>query len=219
MGMKQIIPALVAGAAIAATGGLAAPALAAGGAGAAGAGAAGAAGAGGLLGAASGMTGTALGGLGAGLGAGATTAATEGLLAPMIVEGVAPVASALPSFAEVGGLSSIATGAAPMTALDSAALTAGTTGLSSSLIPTMNLANSTGAASSSMFGNLKDYATLDNLKGAAMVANQFQPAPQTMPQSGNIKVGQAPTGDIYDELRKYGYTLPKRRETNFSLLG
>ena len=70
-----------------------------------------------------------------------------------------------------------------------------------------------------MFGNLKDYATIDNLKGAQMVANQFQPAPLQQAPSGTVKVGQAPTGDIYDELRKYGYTLPKRRETNFSLIG
>jgi hypothetical protein len=70
-----------------------------------------------------------------------------------------------------------------------------------------------------MFGSLKDLATLDNLKGAQMVANQFQPTPMQAAPSGSIKVGQAPTGDIYDELRKYGYTLPKRRETNFSLLG
>jgi len=70
-----------------------------------------------------------------------------------------------------------------------------------------------------MFGNLKDYATLDNLRGAQMVAGQFQPQPMQQAPSGTVKVGQAPTGDIYDELRKYGYTLPKRREINFSLLG
>ena len=213
MGMKQIIPAVAGAAILAASGGLAAPALAAAG----GTGAAGAAGAGGLLGAASGMTGTALGGLGAGLGAGATTAATEGLLAPMITQGVAPVASALPSFANVGGLSSIATGAAPAAALDSAALAAGTTGLSSSLIPTMNLANSTGAASSSMLGGIKDLATLDNLRGAQMVASQFQPS--SMPQVGTVKAGQAPSPEAYAKMQQAYTQLPKRRETNFSLLG
>jgi hypothetical protein len=63
------------------------------------------------------------------------------------------------------------------------------------------------------------YGTVNNLTGAAQIANMYQPAPQTMPQSGNIKVGQAPTGDIYAALREMGYTMPKRRETNFSLLG
>jgi hypothetical protein len=74
-----------------------------------------------------------------------------------------------------------------------------------------------------MFGGVKDFAnqygTIDNLQGAAQIANMYQPAPQTMPQSGNIKVGQAPTGDIYAALREMGYTMPKRREINFSLLG
>jgi hypothetical protein len=73
------------------------------------------------------------------------------------------------------------------------------------------------------FGDLKDivgkYGTIDNLQGAAQIAGQFQPQPMQSAPSGSIKVGQAPTGDIYDELRKYGYTLPKRRETNFSLIG
>lgn len=63
------------------------------------------------------------------------------------------------------------------------------------------------------------YGTIDNLTGAAKVASMYQPTPLQSAPSGTIKVGQAPTGDIYDELRKYGYTLPKRRETNFSLLG
>jgi hypothetical protein len=136
--------------------------------------------------------------------------ATEGLLST----------SGLPSFAGVGGMPSIALDGSAMGALDNAALAQGTTGLTNSLIPTMDLANSTGATSLSMLDKLKQYGTIDNLKGAAMVANQFQPQQQPMIQGGgSVKVGQAPTGDIYDELRKVGYTLPKRRETNFSLLG
>jgi hypothetical protein len=73
------------------------------------------------------------------------------------------------------------------------------------------------------FGDLKDivgkYGTIDNLTGAAQVASMYQPTPMQAAPSGRIEVGQAPTGAIYDELRKYGYTLPKRRETNFSLIG
>ena len=70
-----------------------------------------------------------------------------------------------------------------------------------------------------MIGSLKDLATLDNLRGAQMVASQFQPTPMQSAPSGRIEVGQAPTGAIYDELRKLGYAMPKRRETNFSLIG
>ena len=72
---------------------------------------------------------------------------------------------------------------------------------------------------SDLSARLPNAMSIDNLKGAAMVANQFQPTQATPAPSGRIEVGQAPTGAIYDELRKYGYTLPKRRETNFSLIG
>lgn len=143
-------------------------------------------------------------------GTGASVAGTSASLAPEVGSGL---------LSNVGGLSSISQGGSAMGALDSAALAQGTTGLSSSLIPTMNLANSTAAMSPSMFGSLKDLATIDNLKGAQMVANQFQPQQLQAAPSGRIEVGQAPTGAIFDALRQAGYTMPKRRETNFSLLG
>lgn len=72
---------------------------------------------------------------------------------------------------------------------------------------------------SDLSAKLPDAMSIDNLTGAAQVANMYQPTPLQSAPSGNIKVGQAPTGDIYDALRQSGYTLPKRRETNFSLLG
>jgi hypothetical protein len=200
---KNVLKGAAIGGAIGATGGAAMGAM---GAGAAAAGAGTAAGTAGATGA------TAGGLLG---GAGITSAGASGATATGGLLG----GSALPSFSGMG-LPSIAEGGSAMGALDAGAASAGTTGLSSSLIPTMNLANSTGASSLSMMDMLKQYGTIDNLKGAAMVANQFQPQQQPMIQGGgSVKVGQAPTGDIYDELRKYGYTLPKRRETNFSLLG
>jgi hypothetical protein len=139
-----------------------------------------------------------------------TTASTGASLAPEVGGGI---------LSDIGGLSSISQGGSAMGALDSAALAEGTTGLTNSLIPTMDLANSTGALSPSMLDTLKQYGTIDNLTGAAKMASMYQPTPLQAAPSGSIKVGQAPTGDIYDELRKYGYTLPKRRETNFSLLG
>jgi hypothetical protein len=60
---------------------------------------------------------------------------------------------------------------------------------------------------------------VDNLQGAAQIASMYQPQPMQTAPAGRIEVGQAPTGAIYDALRQTGYTLPKRRETNFSLLG
>ena len=63
------------------------------------------------------------------------------------------------------------------------------------------------------------YGTINNLTGAAQVASMYQPQPMQAAPAGRIEVGQAPTGAIYDALRQTGYTLPKRRETNFSLLG
>ena len=134
--------------------------------------------------------------------------------------GASSLGNATEGLLSTGGLSSIANGGSALDSLGAASLSEGTTGLTNSLIPTMDLANSTGETSLSMLDKLKQYGTIDNLKGAAMVANQFQPQNHPMVQGGgSVKVGQAPTGDIYDELRKVGYTLPKRRETNFSLLG
>ena len=188
---KNVLKGAAIGGAIGATGGAAMGAM-----GASAAGTAGASGttAGGLLG-----------------GAGITSAGASGATATGGLLG----GSALPSFSGMG-ISSIAEGGSAMGALDAGAASAGTTGLSSSLIPTMNLANSTGAASSSMMDMLKQYGTVDNLKGAMAVANMAQPQQQPMIQGGGtIKVGQAPTGDIYDALRQVGYTLPKRRETNY----
>jgi hypothetical protein len=159
---------------------------------------------GGLMGAGGGAAGAT-----GGTGTASLGNATEGLLS----------ASGLPSFADVGGLSSISQGGSAMGALNNAALAEGTTGLTSGLIPIMNLANSTPAISPSMLDTLKQYGTIDNLQGAAQVASMYQPQPMQAAPAGRIEVGQAPTGAIYDELRKLGYTMPKRRETNFSLIG
>ena len=84
------------------------------------------------------------------------------------------------------------------------------------------VANNIGAPSYfSQFGQAaKDYATPQNLLGVGQLLSQPNPQPTfASGGGGSIKVGEAPTGAIYDELRKLGYTMPKRRETNFSLLG
>ena len=44
--------------------------------------------------------------------------------------------------------------------------------------------------------DLKQYATVDNLKGAAMVANQYQPRPMSPAPQGRITQGQAPQGNL-----------------------
>lgn len=72
---------------------------------------------------------------------------------------------------------------------------------------------------SDLSAKLPDAMSIDNLQGAAQVASMYQPQPMQAAPAGRIEVGQAPTGAIYDALRQTGYTLPKRRETNFSLLG
>jgi hypothetical protein len=160
---------------------------------------------GGTLGYGGGLAGQGLLGTGA-----ASSAGTTASLAPEAGGGI---------LSDIGGLSSISQGGSAMGALDSAALAEGTTGLSSSLIPTMNLANSTAAISPSMMDMLKQYGTIDNLKGAAMVADRFQPQPMQSAPSGRIEVGQAPSPEGYAKYQQAYTQLPKRREINFSLLG
>lgn len=72
---------------------------------------------------------------------------------------------------------------------------------------------------SDLSAKLPNAMSIDNLKGAAQMASMYQPQPMQAAPAGRIEVGQAPTGAIYDALRQTGYTLPKRREINFSLLG
>lgn len=74
-------------------------------------------------------------------------------------------------------------------------------------------------AGNGLFSSMPSGLSVDNLTGAAKVASMYQPQPLQAAPSGRIEVGQAPTGAIFDALRQAGYTMPKRRETNFSLLG
>jgi hypothetical protein len=57
------------------------------------------------------------------------------------------------------------------------------------------LSNAIGQFTPSM-DDLKQYASIDNLKGAAMVANQFQPRPMSPAPQGRITQGQAPQGGL-----------------------
>ena len=217
MGLKQILPIAAGAAILAASGGTAAPALAAAAEGAGAAGAAGA-GAGGLLGAASGMTGTALG-TGAGLlGTGAATAAES---IPSVLEGSGLVGST------AGGLADIATTATPsaINTLNSATLAEGTTGLGGSLIPTMDLANSTVVNPLSAWDKVSNFAdkygTVQNVTGAGNLAMKYADMnkPRPMQSSGQVSRGQAPTMEALMALQKMGYQLPQNKKINFSLIG
>ena len=86
-------------------------------------------------------------------------------------------------------------------------------------IGTQLAAGNVGSMGNNLSSLASKYGTIDNLQGAAQVASMYQPQPMQAAPAGRIEVGQAPTGAIYDALRQTGYTLPKRRETNFSLLG
>jgi len=86
-------------------------------------------------------------------------------------------------------------------------------------VGTQLAAGNVGSMGTSLSDLASKYGTVDNLQGAAQVASMYQPQPMQAAPAGRIEVGQAPTGAIYDALRQTGYTLPKRREINFSLLG
>jgi hypothetical protein len=158
---------------------------------------------------------------------GATGAAGSGasLAVPTIAEGAVAANTMIPYSAEIGMANSFnpITGAPIATEASSFAPAMFSNAPSAGGLTALNSGVAAPATFDTMFAGAKDFATkygtIDNLKGAAQVANMYQPTPMQAAPSGSIKVGEAPTGDIYDELRKYGYTLPKRRETNFSLLG
>jgi hypothetical protein len=180
---------------------------------------------GGLMGAAGGVGGAA-GGTASSQGAGgllgATGAAGTGAsLAPSIAEGAVAANTMIPYSAEIGMANSFnpITGAPIATEASSFAPAMFSNAPMEGGMAALNSGVAAPATFDTMFGNIKDYATLDNLRGAQMVASQFQPQPMQQAPAGRIEVGQAPTGAIYDALRQTGYTLPKRRETNFSLLG
>lgn len=173
---------------------------------------------GGLMGGAGGIGGAAGGSGAASQGAGGLLSAGAESLAPTLIESATPLATSAASgsigsdglmqvgdtfynpeyFANMGGSSPIYTGNGSM--LDKLSMGA------------QSLGSDLSAKMPSSFG-------VDNLQGAAQIASMYQPQPMQTAPAGRIEVGQAPTGAIYDALRQTGYTLPKRRETNFSLLG
>jgi hypothetical protein len=157
---------------------------------------------------------------------GATGAAgTSASLAPSIAEGAVAANTMIPYSAEIGMANSFnpITGAPIATEASSFAPAMFSNAPMEGGMAALNSGVPAAGTFDTMFGNVKDFAnkygTIDNVTGAAQIASMYQPTPLQSAPSGTIKVGQAPTGDIYDALRQYGYTMPKRRETNFSLIG
>jgi hypothetical protein len=157
---------------------------------------------------------------------GATGAAgTSASLAPSIAEGAVAANTMIPYSAEIGMANSFnpITGAPIATEASSFAPAMFSNAPMEGGLAALNSGVPAAGTFDTMFGGVKDFAnqygTVNNLTGAAQIASMYQPTPMQAAPSGRIEVGQAPTGAIYDELRKLGYAMPKRRETNFSLLG
>jgi hypothetical protein len=155
--------------------------------------------------------GAATGGLGGAL-SGSTASAPASLL-----ETASPLAqSGLPSFADVGGLSSTSLGGSATGALDGASAIS-----PDAVMPTMDLSNSTGGITEpSLLDKLKALGSVDNTIGAAKLMASMPPraqgqAPQAQsaPMKAATEMKQALTAGLLDN-----YSQPVRRK-NFSLLG
>ena len=205
MGSKAIIPALIGGAAIAATGGLATPAVA----GAAGADTLGTAGAAGLLG---------------GTGVGAATSA----VAPVVAESIPMAATGLPEIGMANSFNPI-TGEALASTAPSAESVAPSLLTKSAAEGGMGAANSGAVANGTWdtrLANLKDmagkYGTVDNTIGAAklmaaMPANTNKPPQSSASVKAASQMQQALTAGLLDNYGDPSKYLPPK--TRFSLLG
>jgi hypothetical protein len=156
-------------------------------------------------------------------GAGGLLSTSAENLAPTLIESTTPLASSAVSNVVPNSIDSVmqfnqATGSylSPESYLAASSANPIYTGTGSLLDKLSMGAQSVGSNFSNPFTNGMG---VDNLTGAAQIASMYQPQPLQAAPAGRIEVGQAPTGAIYDALRQSGYTLPKRRETNFSLLG
>jgi hypothetical protein len=142
--------------------------------------------------------GTGAGALGAGTaGATAGTAATTGtagvtsLLPTTIAPTLATTEGALAASSPLMGYT--ASGISPfLGAAEAAAIpTASSIGAGFGADTIANM-----ATNPSLYDQLSKYATIDNLKGASTIANQFQPRPMSSAPQGRITQGQAPQGGI-----------------------
>jgi len=149
---------------------------------------------GGVGGAATGGIGSLLGGATGGAAAGGATGATAGatsLLPTTIAPTLATTEGALAASSPLMGYT--ASGISPfLGAAEAAAIpTASSIGAGFGADTIANM-----ATNPSLYDQLSKYATIDNLKGASTIANQFQPRPMSSAPQGRITQGQAPQGGI-----------------------
>jgi len=134
--------------------------------------------------------GTGAGALGAG--SAATTAGTAASLAPTaIAPTLATTEGALAASSPFFGYT--ASGVSPfLGAAEAAAIpTASSIGAGFGADTIANM-----ATNPSILDQLKQYATIDNLSGAAKIANQYQPTPVRSAPSGSVTQGRAPQGGL-----------------------
>jgi hypothetical protein len=70
---------------------------------------------------------------------------------------------------------------------------------------------------SDLSARLPNAMSIDNLKGAAMVANQFQPTQATPAPAGRIEVGQAPSPEGFAAFMKQYYPQYQRPRSDLSI--
>jgi hypothetical protein len=179
---------------------------------------------GGLMGGAGGITGAAGGSSQGAAGLlGATGAAGTGasLAVPTIAEGALAANTMIPYSAEIGMANSFnpITGAPIATEASSFAPAMFANAPMEGGMAALNSGVPAAGTFDTMFGNLKDYATLDNLRGAQMVAGQFQPQPMQAAPAGRIEVGQAPSPEGFAQFMQQYYPQYKQKRPDLGLLG
>ena len=70
---------------------------------------------------------------------------------------------------------------------------------------------------SDLSARLPDAMSIDNLKGAAMVANQFQPVQAAPAPAGRIESGQAPSPEGLAQFMQQYYSPYKKQRTDLSV--
>lgn len=178
--------------------------------GAGGAGAAGGTVSGGAASGAGGLSQGAGGLLGVG-GAGTTTS----LAVPTVAQSIAPEALA-GTIESSGMVFNPATGSylAPEAYLGATSATPLYTGTGSMLDKFTMGAQSLG---SDLSARLPNAMSIDNLRGAQMVANQFQPQPMQAAPAGRIEVGQAPSPEGLAQFMQQYYPQYKRPRSDLGI--
>jgi len=145
----------------------------------------------------------------------APTATTTASLAPTIAQSVVPEALA-GTIESSGMVFNPATGSylAPEAYLGASSATPIYTGTGSLLDKFTMGAQSLG---SDLSAKLPNAMSIDNLRGAQMVANQFQPQPMQAAPAGRIEVGQAPSPEGFAQFMQQYYPQYKRQRSDLGV--